>query len=233
MAQQYNPRRQQPAPAKKKKPSGASPTSRRGRATGSQKQVPGWLWLVAGVAVGVFVSLLLKLSSTSPSTPVAVAVPGEKTTEKTAVASSKPAKTASKDKAPDDKEKEKEKPPADAKSATRFDFYTLLPEREVIVPNEAVQQQKSKTNPAAAQEASEPLFLQAGSFRSPQEADRRRAQILLLGLDARVESVVANGDTWYRVHAGPFTSREKLAKARDQLSAEGIETLLLKQKPAG
>jgi len=224
MAQHYNPRRAQPAPAKKKRPSGASPTTRRR----AKQPVPGWVWLVAGVAVGLFVSLLVKLSSATP-TATPVAMPGAKTAEKEKAAQI--AAKAEKDKAARQQKAAEKKAPDDAKPATRFDFYTLLPEREVIVPNEAVQQKTAPAGPGQPQTPAEQLFLQAGSFRSPQEADRRRAQILLLGLDARVESVVANGDTWYRVHAGPFTSREKLSKARDQLSAEGIETLLLKQKP--
>lgn len=227
MAQQYNPRRTQPAPAKKKRPSGASPTTR--RRAGERRPVPGWLWLLAGVGVGLFVSLLVKLSSAPPPAHTAVALPEEKTEAKP---------LAQKEKARQPAEKPQEqKPPADAKPATRFDFYTLLPEREVIVPadRDTLLQQKNAANAAnaAAQAPAESLFLQAGSFRSPQEADRRRAQILLLGLDARVESVVANGDTWYRVQAGPFSSREKLTKAREQLSGEGIETLLLRQKPTG
>lgn len=230
MAQQYNPRRKQAPPAKKKRPSGASPTTR-GK---SRQPVPGWLWLVAGIAVGVFVSLLMKLSS-APLSSTPVAMPGGKAVEKEKVAQTVKAERekAAREKAAE-KEKAEKKAPDDAKPATRFDFYTLLPEREVIVPDrEAMQQKNAPGQPAQPATPAEALFLQAGSFRSPQEADRRRAQILLLGLDARVESVVANGDTWYRVHAGPFTSREKLTKARDQLSAEGIETLLLKQKPTG
>jgi cell division protein FtsN len=210
MAQQYNPRRTQQVPAKKKKHSGASPNRGRG-------PLPGWAWLLAGVAVGVFISFLVKLSN-MPGPDAPVKAPG-KIESSAAKPVAKPA----------------EKPPADAKPATRFDFYTLLPEREVIVPNEreAIQPKAGPGQPPPAATA-EKLFLQAGSFRSPQEADRRRAQILLLGLDAKVESVVAaSGDTWYRVQAGPFTSHDKLTRARDQLSGQGIETLLLKQKPAG
>lgn len=243
---QYNPRRPQPAAAKKKKRSGASSNSGR-------PDVPGWVWLVAGVAVGVFVSFLVKLAGMpgGGSTTVAVKTgdkPPRSATLETAGGSGKSAlsKSSGKD-AGQNAEKSTDKAgekPADkaagdaAKPATRFDFYTLLPEREVIVPNEreAIKPaDKTKTAPgqAAAAEPEESLFLQVGSFRAAQEADRRRAQIILLGLEAKVESVQANGDTWYRVQAGPFTSREKLSKARNQLSAQGIESLLLKQKPQG
>lgn len=238
---QYNPRRQQPAAAKKKKRSGASSNSGR-------PQVPGWIWLVAGVAVGVFVSFLVKLAGMPAGSATSVALDNAngkaaksatlETGNKSAIGKNPAGKAA-------DPRAEKtadsagavDKATGDAaKPVTKFDFYTLLPEREVIVPNEreAIKPaDKPKTAPGQATpaEPEESLFLQVGSFRAAQEADRRRAQIILLGLEAKVESVQANGDTWYRVQAGPFTSRDKLSKARNQLSAEGIESLLLKQKP--
>jgi cell division protein FtsN len=249
---QYNPRRQQqPAAAKKKKRSGASSNN-------SRPQVPGWMWLVAGVAVGVFVSFLVKLAGMPAGTTTTVALDGKapkSATLETAGGASKGSasgKNAAGKNAdagvsiddPGHKSSEKgvdktaDKATGDAaRPVTKFDFYTLLPEREVIVPNEREAMkpaEKPKAVPgqaAPAEVAEEPLFLQVGSFRAAQEAERRRAQIILLGLEAKVESVQANGDTWYRVQSGPFTSREKLSKARNQLSAQGIESLLLKQKP--
>lgn len=251
---QYNPRRQQPSAKKPKRRSGASSTT-------SRVQVPGWIWLVAGVAVGVFVSFLVKLAGMPNNNTTTVALSnGDKpaksatleTANKTALAKADKGKNADPAKSidnPGDKpadgkssEKSNEKAAdANAKPATKFDFYTLLPEREVIVPNEreaikAADKPKTpagETAPATAAESEEPLFLQVGSFRAASEADKRRAQIILLGLEAKVEAVQANGDTWYRVQAGPFTSREKLSKARNQLSTQGIESLLLKQKPQG
>jgi cell division protein FtsN len=243
---QYNPRRQQQQPAaKKKKRSGAS--------TATRPQVPGWAWLVAGVVVGVFVSFLIKLAG-MPATET-TAVKGDKavksaTLETGGKETNKSALGKGADKSGDklnDKEKNAEKSTDknaekaaadEAKPVTRFDFYTLLPEREVIVPNEReaikpIDKQKTNTSQTVAPEIDESFLLQVGSFRSAQEADRRRAQIILLGLDAKVESVQANGDTWYRVQSGPFASREKLGKARSQLSGAGIESLLLKQKPQG
>jgi cell division protein FtsN len=238
---QYNPRRQQPAAAKKKKRSGASSNSGR-------PQVPGWVWLAAGVAVGVFVSFLVKLAGMPAGSTTTVALDGNKAAKSATLETGAAAKgAAGKNAAGKNAEqgaakageergdKSSEKAAGDAaKPATKFDFYTLLPEREVIVPNEREAIKPATDKPKAAPaETEEPLFLQVGSFRAAQEADRRRAQVILLGLEAKVESVQANGDTWYRVQAGPFTSREKLSKARSQLSAEGIESLQLKQKPQG
>lgn len=109
--------------------------------------------------------------------------------------------------------------------ATKFDFFTLLPEREVIVPDE-------ETRPVVSATAAPVSYsLQAGSFRQSADADKRRARILLLGLDARVETVKnSDGNTWHRVLVGPLTSRSAMAKARNMLISENIETLLLKNK---
>lgn len=232
---QYNPRRQHQPPQKKNnKHRGASPMTR-----DEARSIPGWIWLVAGVAIGAFVMFIMKLSH---SPQPAISATAERSTQdakplplvKDAAPKESAPKEASSKGAKKDEQPSAEVP-ADAKSVTKFDFYTLLPEREVIVPNER-EAIKTTDKPKSAQDATtaagtEQLLLQVGSFRSAQEAERRRAQVTSLGLQAKVESVVANGDPWFRVQAGPFVTREQLTKARDQLSAAGVESLLLKQKP--
>jgi cell division protein FtsN len=123
-------------------------------------------------------------------------------------------------------------------SKTKFDFFTVLPEREVIVtdkprsaPRSASAVKQADRPPVDQPEISgERYILQAGSFRQGADADRRRAQILLLGLDAKVESVEANGDRWHRVYVGPFQSHNTLTDARSKLINESIDTLVIRQK---
>ena len=237
---QYNPRRQHREPPKKVKRSGASPS----RGDSARVDIPWWLWIVVGTALGVFVSFLIHLAQ-SPAAPAAAAVAIQKSAEQKIAeknikpvveqkAVDKPARKV--DSATAAAGDDKDAKPDETKTVTKFDFYTLLPEREVIVPNDreaikAAEKSKAADQPQdAAAAESEQLFLQVGSFRSAQEAERRRGQIKALGLNAKVEEVIANADTWYRVQAGPFTSREQLSKAREQLKAAGIESLLLKQK---
>ncbi len=242
---QYNPRRQnREAPKKPNKRSGASPARRDFAAV----QIPWWLWIIIGTALGVFISFLIKLAqvpATSERADTQKVVEKIKSAAKPAVEKSReePAVPAGNTdtKTADDKDTKALESdgakPDETKTVTKFDFYTLLPEREVIVPNDrdamkAPDKAKATNDqPQNAQVADkEQLFLQVGSFRSAQEAERRRGQVKTLGLDAKVEAVIANGDTWYRVQAGAFTSREQLSKARDQLKAAGIESLLLRQK---
>ena len=164
----------------------------------AKTQIAGWVWLLTGIAAGVFISFLVYLAGITPK-----AAPAE-------IVSKKPL------------------PKSETKktNTTKFDFYTLLPEREMIVPTE---REESPSEP----NASTFYILQAGSFKNASDADRLRAQLILMGLDARVDEVsVASGDLWHRVQLGPFSDRSQLSKARSLLINEGIDTLLLKRKSA-
>ena len=106
----------------------------------------------------------------------------------------------------------------------RFDFYTMLPEQtldEVVEPA-----QVTNPPPGSAQES---FVLQAGSFRQRQDAERRRAELLLLGLTPNVEEADSDNGRWYRVYLGPFTSHPEMTRARSLTAAQDIDTLLLKR----
>ena len=112
--------------------------------------------------------------------------------------------------------------PEESTPRPRFDFYTLLPEQTIDVDPTTIATARN-------QPAQDQFLLQAGSFRQAADADRRRAELLLLGLEAHVEE--AQGDTglWHRVYIGPFASRSRLAKARSLTAQQGIDTLLLRR----
>jgi cell division protein FtsN len=107
----------------------------------------------------------------------------------------------------------------------RFDFYTLLPERSV----ERTAAPADTATPQSAKPA-EFYLLQAGSFKQREDAGRRRAELLLLGLEPNIEETNGDNGRWYRVYLGPFQSRAKLNKARSLTAAQNIDTLLLKRR---
>uniref|UniRef100_UPI001ABC2C6D SPOR domain-containing protein n=1 Tax=Pseudomonas aeruginosa TaxID=287 RepID=UPI001ABC2C6D len=86
--------------------------------------------------------------------------------------------------------------------------------------------------PKAVVAASTQFFLQAGSFRKQSDADRVRAQIILLGQSVNVEAGNVRDETWYRVMVGPFNSRDQLSQAQKTLSSNGFSNLLLQQRKA-
>ncbi len=79
--------------------------------------------------------------------------------------------------------------------------------------------------------SNERYLLQAGSFRRNEDADRRRAELILKGFEASIQSVdLDSGDSWHRVMIGPYDNLNAMHRAQDQLASNGIETLPIKMK---
>lgn len=108
-----------------------------------------------------------------------------------------------------------------------FDFYTLLPEMEVVVPEQEI---TGKPEQGVAQvEQPGTYLLQVGSFRSSEQADRFKAEMALMGLETSVQKVtIDNKTTWHRVRVGPFSKLDELNKTRRLLKQRGVESTLVK-----
>lgn len=72
-------------------------------------------------------------------------------------------------------------------------------------------------------------FLQAGAFRSADDAEAITARILLMGLPAQVQKAQVGGSTINRVRVGPFTGIDEMNRARAQLGSEKIESSVVRQ----
>jgi cell division protein FtsN len=115
----------------------------------------------------------------------------------------------------------------------RFDFYTLLPEQTMEVEGEGeietVEPAADVSKPPTTAVAAEPYFLQAGSFRQQEDAERRRAELLLLGLEPKIEESNVDNGRWFRVSLGPFESHDAVSRARGLLANQNIDSVLLKR----
>lgn len=102
---------------------------------------------------------------------------------------------------------------ADTGNGQRFDFYEILP----------------GTDPAATPKprVSLPvtLYLQAGAFRSPADADDRKAQLNLLGQTAVVQRIPTGDSLLHRIRVGPFSTQAELDQAREFLRNNGIDSI--------
>ena len=108
-----------------------------------------------------------------------------------------------------------------------YEFFEVLPSQRIEVdvdPAELPRNQKPKKQKL--------LLLQAGSFREAEDADRLRAELLLLGLEPNVEESHGETGRWYRVLLGPIASRSAMARARGLTAQQDIDTLLV-QRDAG
>ena len=111
-------------------------------------------------------------------------------------------------------------PPPPAPEPTRFDFYTLLPEAETVVPDYEIKTRvreelvgKTKTTK---------YVMQAGSFREADEADRHKAKLAQLGIEARVEKAKVGTVIWHRVKIGPYDNPTSVSTLKDLLQKNGI-----------
>ena len=104
----------------------------------------------------------------------------------------------------------------------RIDFYSILPDRVVDIPVSEEDQQAIE-NPSINKIAGETVILQVGSFQSVTDADSLKAQLALLGLEAKIESAQVNNDTWHRVLLGPYGDNSELSRAKNQLIENSIK----------
>ncbi len=71
-------------------------------------------------------------------------------------------------------------------------------------------------------------FVQAGAFRTPEDAEAQRVKLSLLGMQAKVTEREQSGRTVYRVRLGPFDRKEDADKAKERLDNNSIETALVR-----
>jgi cell division protein FtsN len=170
---------------------------------GGRPGVPAWIWLLAGVLLGLGLSafVLMRESQVGRGAP---------TPNPTAQA---PRETE----APVAQKAE----PAEAKP--KYDFYTVLAEREVRIPdNELAAQAERETKAPDPAAPADRYLLQAGAFADGRDAEAVKARLALLGLVARVEVGQVNGKPVHRVRLGPYATARELEAAKRQLAENGI-----------
>lgn len=197
------------------------------RQRGGGKGLPGWAMLTIGLIIGLFVAFLVYLDDLDQPPNATARAPeiSEPSSDEDAGAADE--------------------------EGPRFEFYSILPELEVVVPefgptpSEGGESAPAEpaTSPTVDEDSSaedgpidpdeRSYFLQAGSFQKADQADRLKAEIALLGLDVAVQDVEVNGERWHRVRVGPFSQRDALQSAQERLRAHEIDYLMMREKAAG
>jgi len=197
---------------------------------GNGNAKPAWVWVLVGMLLGIGLMLLVLVKDWAPLL------------RKKNLPQPNPEATAP---------RESEPPVAEAKPKKDYDFYHVLPEAEVVIPDaelsakaKAEQQAQARANAAAAPSATAPAstpatpatagryILQAGSYPDPKAADEAKAKLALAGFSAQIQPVTINGKTWHRVRVGPYASASDLESAKKSLSDNGISAIALKEQPA-
>lgn len=181
------------------------------RSNGSSagKQVPWWIWFLGGLFSGLGLSALVLMKQWAPQ------LRGD------TAQTTKPAA------------------PADAPNTTpekpKYDFYSVLPEMEVVIPDAEVKSAATTPRPPEASTApnqgTQRYMLQAGSFRSAADADALKAKLTLMGIGApvSVQSVNVNGVAYFRVRVGPYADLGSIDGAKRTLEGNGISAIALRE----
>ncbi len=117
-----------------------------------------------------------------------------------------------------------ETPPAEPEQT--FDFYEMLPNFEVVVPER--ERDVKHDAPAKPVEKAGAYVLQVGSYRGYAEADRVRAQLALQGIESKVQRVSVDNDTWHRVRIGPISDLTELNRVRTRLGEAEMDVLVIR-----
>lgn len=183
------------------------------------KPIPGWIWMIAGLIIGLFVALLIYIKDNS-SGKLAITETVSKVFQTQKQTDVRDVKKGLENKAPE--------PPTSNKP--KFDFYTILPELEVAIPEQELVNatNNSSTNNS---EQNQQYILQAGSFKKFEEADKLKAKLALEGIEADIQKVKINDtDTWHRVRIGPLNNIKALNQTRRRLRDLGIASIVVKNK---
>ena len=113
------------------------------------------------------------------------------------------------------------------KEEPRFTFYDLLPNFEVVTQDVEEEPTVSRTAPQAVVEPGV-YVLQAGSFSTNEDADRRRAELALHGIESHIQRVKVNERNYHRVLIGPVDDLDELNLLRSRLRAAQIDVLRIR-----
>jgi len=106
-------------------------------------------------------------------------------------------------------------------SKKEFDFYTLLPDIEKVMPDDLPE--ATPTRPTVNVD----YYLQAASFRERKDAEKLRARFALKGYQSMTQSrIVADKGTYYRVRLGPYSDKRRAKTVKNKLQRLGVRPFI-------
>jgi cell division protein FtsN len=175
----------------------------------TRKSTPkqGWVWGLFGLGVGLSVSAFIYLQDRRLEIAPPVTSPPRA-------------------EAPAPKKQPPKPQESGSAEATEFSFYDILPQFEILIPEEDMSAQPAR----AVRVVEEPgiYILQAGSFSSVADADRRKAELALLDIESRFQKVSVDDKVYHRVRIGPVDNLDRLNELRGRLNRAGIDAMVIR-----
>lgn len=199
-----------------------SPSYGSGRARNKKPPAMWWRWLLVAVLIVAFVVFLNMVRGM-----VAELMAGKP--EAQAGQSGVPAvkqELPLNQKNPPAAEPEKPAEPAQPEEP-RYDFYTILPQAETVVPDYEIQTRVREELVGKTKQAK--YVMQAGSFREAADAERHKAKLALLGIESWVEKAKVGSVIWHRVKIGPYDNPSSVSTIKSLLQKNGIGVIVTEQ----
>ncbi len=114
----------------------------------------------------------------------------------------------------------------------RFEFYKVLTDKQdAVMPapkdsgKPATAEHKAASVPPESKTiAKEIFFLQAGAFSNADDADKLKAKLAMLGLEASIQTVaIPDRGMLHRVRLGPYKGADEMNKTLAMLKQNGID----------
>jgi cell division protein FtsN len=179
------------------------------RGSNQRAAYPAWLWLLTGVLIGFLLSVAWILREGWPESQ-----PRPDARAQAPAGSEAPLAELAGGK-------------AEPAGKREFDFYSVLPEMEVVIPDAQIREQSDSPPPA---DSNARFLVQLGSFGNRADAEALKAQVALLGVQAQIQPVSINGADWFRVRVGPLASAREVEQVRAQLGQFASQAITLREK---
>lgn len=244
----------------KKQNTRRKPAARPKRQPTARSGAPGWVWFLSGLSLAAAVATGMYIFARPggrgggeqqvniglPQRPAQTAAPAAGGGDR--AGNTTPARTG-----------QDASDSADAKQKPRFSFYKMLPKYQVVIPqeeypahsgtqsgNHTPSGHESSTNHSTAGHSTasstpEPTtptvnepgsyVIQAGSFSTHADADRRKAELAMLGMSSQIVDInLPSGKTVYRVQSDTIDSSAKLNRLLKRLRDNQIDTMVMREK---
>jgi cell division protein FtsN len=109
-----------------------------------------------------------------------------------------------------------------------------LPELEVLIPENETRPPEVKNNNVTKStnkpEPAKQYILQVGSFQNIGDAEKLKANLAFLGLEADIQHVTVNNQSWHRVRTGPYRDKQQLYLNQKTLKQNNIDAISMELK---
>lgn len=199
-----------------------------------KKSLPGYVWLFSGLAIGLFVAFIIYLDK-QPESEKNFGSAVQKELEKIKHGKIKSSEQKNKTNSTVASKKSTAETAVKKRKEEKYNFYELLPQLEVFIPENETRPPEIKTKKhsnetpgktpiktAGNTTKGKQYVLQVGSFKNLADAEKLKANLAFLGLEASIQHVTIKNQLWHRVRFGPYQSKQQLHRNQNLLKENDI-----------